>query len=144
MRDPNRLDGFYEKLREYHKAYFPDMRFAQLMSSFFSWANTDGFYWEETKFLEKFKEYIDSTGAAEDKPKVIYEDNDITPAIIYIPKRCIGLEVTAKIFNGDKTVKAVTTLDTEDVYDARVNGDEYEADHTFYRLTDKAEEELGL
>lgn len=144
MRDPARLNNFYEKLKAYHRAYFPDLRFGQLINNFLSWAGTDGFYLEEDKFLEKFKEYIEAVGVTDDKPKVIFEGDDIVPAIIYIPKNCIGMEVTAKIYDGGKVEKAVSTMDTEAVHEARIQGDEYEDENAYYTLTDKAKEELGL
>lgn len=31
MRDPNRLDNFYEKLKEYYKNILPDFRFTQYL-----------------------------------------------------------------------------------------------------------------
>ena len=57
MRDPNRLDKFYDELKELHKKYFPDLRFGQLMYNFFSWYG-DPFYLEEDKFMETFRKYI--------------------------------------------------------------------------------------
>lgn len=144
MRDPARLNNFYEKLKVFHKEYFPDFRFGQLISNFLSWAKTDGFYWEEDLFLEKLKEYAEAFGYTKDKPKIIYEDDDIVPAVVYIPKNCIGMEITAKIYNDGQIVNAVNTLDTEAVHEARIQGDEYEGDNVFYTLTDKAKEELGL
>lgn len=63
MRDPNRLDNFYEKIKTYHKENFSDLRFAQLMITFLTWHNNkygnDGFYLEEKVFLERFKEFIE-------------------------------------------------------------------------------------
>lgn len=62
MRDPNRLDNFYEKLKEYHKNIFPDCRFIQLMHIFLSWHyneyKTDGFYLEEDECLERFEKFF--------------------------------------------------------------------------------------
>ena len=61
MRDPNRLDNFYFQLREIHKTQFPDWRFGQLMSNFFSWLyetkKIDLFFPEEDKMLDYFKEF---------------------------------------------------------------------------------------
>ena len=37
MRNPDRLDSFYDELKKIHKKSFPDMRFGQLCSNFFSW-----------------------------------------------------------------------------------------------------------
>ena len=61
MRDPNRLDNFYEEFKKLHKACFPDIRFGQLCSNFFGWLmqqhGVDLFFPEENKMLEYFKEY---------------------------------------------------------------------------------------
>lgn len=56
MRDPNRLDAFYDALRDFHKTYCPDWRFGQLIINFLS-EYGDPFYWEETTFLDKLDEY---------------------------------------------------------------------------------------
>ena len=62
MRDPNRLDNFYEKIKIYHKENFPDLRFTQFMITFLTWHNNkygnDGFYLEDNKCLERFEEFI--------------------------------------------------------------------------------------
>jgi hypothetical protein len=64
MRDPNRLDGFYDEMKEIHKRYAPDLRFGQLMSNFFGWLmaenGVDLFFPEEDKMLLYFKEYMES------------------------------------------------------------------------------------
>ena len=53
MRDPNRLDNFYAVLCKIHKESFPDLRFGQLMSNFFSWlAKTKQI---DFSFLKKIK-----------------------------------------------------------------------------------------
>lgn len=61
MRDPERLDVFYEKLKVIHKNYFPDWRFGQLCSNFFGWLMSekkiDLFFPEEADMLRYFKEY---------------------------------------------------------------------------------------
>ena len=59
MRDPARLDKFYDKLKEDHKKYFPDWRFGQLMMNFLAWYGQDPFYMEESRFLEKWDEFIE-------------------------------------------------------------------------------------
>lgn len=61
MRNPNRLDSFYEKWRDLHKECMPDWRFGQLCSNFFGWLmsekNIDLFFPEESNMLELFEEY---------------------------------------------------------------------------------------
>lgn len=66
MRDPNRLDNFYDVMKKYHKEYMPDIRFGQLMSNFFGWLysvyKVDCFFPEEDKMIEWFKEYCEKEG----------------------------------------------------------------------------------
>lgn len=61
MRDPARLDGFYEELKNLHKQHFPDWRFGQLCSNFFGWLASekkiDLFFPEEDQMIKYFKEY---------------------------------------------------------------------------------------
>ena len=61
MRDPARLDGFYEELKTLHKQYLPDWRFGQLCSNFFGWLvsekKIDLFFPEEDQMIKYFKEY---------------------------------------------------------------------------------------
>jgi len=62
MRNPNRLNNFYDEIKELHKTYCPDWRFNQLILNYLSWYYNkykhDGFYDEENKTLDKFKEFI--------------------------------------------------------------------------------------
>ena len=61
MRDPNRLDSFYDEIKTIHKSKWPDLRFGQLMSNFFDWLYSefgmDCFFPEEDAMLKYFKEY---------------------------------------------------------------------------------------
>lgn len=61
MRDPNRLDKFYDEMKEIHKEAFPDWRFLQFMSNFMGWIytkhNRDPFFIEEDKCIELINEY---------------------------------------------------------------------------------------
>lgn len=59
MRNPNRLDNFYEKLKNIHKTEFPDWRFGQFIINFLSWYGQDPFYLEESKMLAKIQEFVD-------------------------------------------------------------------------------------
>lgn len=65
MRDPNRLNNFYDTMRNIHKKSFPDWRFGQLMSNFFGWLYSekkiDLFFPEEDKMIEYFKEFANET-----------------------------------------------------------------------------------
>jgi hypothetical protein len=62
MRDPNRLDKFYDRLKELHKEYTPDWRFGQLCSNFFGWLyqekKKDLFFPEEDEMIKCFEEYL--------------------------------------------------------------------------------------
>lgn len=66
MRNPNRLDSFYETLKEVHKDSFPDWRFGQLMSNFLGWCVSSGkcgdiWFPEEDKWEEWIREYGEQT-----------------------------------------------------------------------------------
>ena len=62
MRDPKRLDAFYDELKELHKKYIPDWRFGQFCSNFFGWVmmekKTDIFFPEEDRMMRYIKEYL--------------------------------------------------------------------------------------
>jgi len=61
MRNPDRLDDFYERLKVVHKERFPDYRFAQLMMVILGEMQSKGrdpFFPEEEemiKFIENYK-----------------------------------------------------------------------------------------
>lgn len=61
MRNPMRLDRFYDEVRCIHKKCFPDWRFGQLMSNFLGWVyqekKIDPFFPEEDEMLQYLKEY---------------------------------------------------------------------------------------
>lgn len=61
MRDPNRLDNFYDEMKKLHMEYFCDWRFAQMMWNYFKYSfdvrKQDPFFMEEDKFLSEFKEF---------------------------------------------------------------------------------------
>lgn len=59
MRDPNRLDTFYEDLKKIHKEKVPDWRFGQFISNFQSWYGNDVFYLEENQFMSKLNEFFE-------------------------------------------------------------------------------------
>ena len=60
MRDPNRLDSFYEELKKKHKKICPDWRFGQLLYNFLSYIGKDPFYIEEDKMLELLNDFFNS------------------------------------------------------------------------------------
>jgi len=61
MRNPNRLDKFYDELKTIHKRSFADWRFGQLYNNFFVWLinekGLDPFFPEEDKMLKYIQEY---------------------------------------------------------------------------------------
>ena len=62
MRDPHRLDSFYDEFKKVHKEQFPDWRFGQLISNFFGWLyeqhkTSDIWFPEEKQMIEWFKEF---------------------------------------------------------------------------------------
>ena len=60
MRNPDRLDKFYDDLKKIHKDNFPDWRFGQFMYNFLSWYGRDPFYLEESRFLERVNDFVNS------------------------------------------------------------------------------------
>lgn len=66
MRNPERLDSFYEELKDMHKTYFPDWRFGQFCSNFFGWLMSkkkiDLFFPEEGEMLKYLREYCHAEG----------------------------------------------------------------------------------
>lgn len=63
MRDPNRLDKFYDEVKEIHKKYFGDWRWGQFCANFFGWLmaekGRDLFFPEEDEMIEHLREYAD-------------------------------------------------------------------------------------
>ncbi len=70
IRNTDRLDSFYEELKEIHKRYFQDWRFGQLCSNFFGWLASDKkvdlFFPEEIPMMNFIREYAAKHGS-EDK-----------------------------------------------------------------------------
>ena len=61
MRNPDRLDSFYDEFKKIHKESFPDWRFGQLISNFFGWIyqekKIDIFFPEESDMIQYLREY---------------------------------------------------------------------------------------
>ena len=72
VRNPERLDAFYDTLKEIHKKSFCDWRFGQFCSNFFGWLasekKVDLFFPEEDKMIEYIKEYANTSS-------IWYRDN---------------------------------------------------------------------
>lgn len=66
MRDPDRLDSFYDALKKIHKERFPDWRFGQLVYNLNRWVEcnkkTDTFFFEEDRMLETIEEFAHAFG----------------------------------------------------------------------------------
>lgn len=65
MRDPERLDKFYDTLKEVHKKYFPDWRFIQFISNILIWwskksGEQDFFFHEEEEVINIINEFIET------------------------------------------------------------------------------------
>ena len=63
MRDPKRLDDFYDRMKKIHQEKLPDWRFGQLMGNFLGCLmqqKGDYFYIEDAQMLRYFEEYVDS------------------------------------------------------------------------------------
>ena len=64
MRNPSRLDGFYDELKTIHKTLFPDWRFGQLCWNIIYWLinykNVDPFFVEEDDMIKYINEFTAS------------------------------------------------------------------------------------
>lgn len=62
MRNPKRLDIFYDTIKRIHKESFPDLRFGQLFYNFWYWLanekDVDIFFPEEYEMMKLFEEYV--------------------------------------------------------------------------------------
>lgn len=66
MRKPERLDEFYDELKEIHKTYFSDWRFGQLIINVLAdWqakTSRDIFFPEEDEVIQIFRDYVKECG----------------------------------------------------------------------------------
>ena len=66
MRDINRLDKFYDELKEIHKKHFPDWRFGQMIINVLAnWqakTKRDIFFPEEDEMIQIFRDYVNEVG----------------------------------------------------------------------------------
>jgi len=66
MRSAERLDKFYDELKEIHKNTFRDWRFGQFCSNFFGWLwstkKKDLFFPEEDEMIKYIREYASQEG----------------------------------------------------------------------------------
>ena len=65
MRNPKRLDTFYNELKVMHKKHFPNWRFGQLCSNFFGWLRIekgiDLFFPEDDEMIKYMREYFEGS-----------------------------------------------------------------------------------
>lgn len=61
MRNPDRLDSFYDEVKKIHKQYFPDWRFGQLFINLTNWLwankSMDIFIPEEDEIIKYLKDF---------------------------------------------------------------------------------------
>lgn len=64
MRNPDRLDVFYNTLCEIHKKIVPDWRVGQMFGNFFGWLMSekkiDYFFLEEDRLMIYLSEFLDT------------------------------------------------------------------------------------
>ena len=58
MRDPKRLDNFYDILKELHKKFVPYWRFGQLFNNLQRQEGNDLFYYEEDELIEAVEKLV--------------------------------------------------------------------------------------
>lgn len=64
MRNPKRLDTFYDELKYIHKKYCPDWRFGQMMVNVLGKMQSEGrdpFFPEEDRMIRYFEDYFKMT-----------------------------------------------------------------------------------
>lgn len=63
MRDPNRLDELYLRMKKIHQEKVPDWRIGQFMLNFMSWYSAkykrDMFYIEDNQFVDAIETYFE-------------------------------------------------------------------------------------
>lgn len=76
--------------------------------------------------------------------KETLQGNDLMLIILNIPKQSVKLEVNATIIDEvtDELYNTSTTLNLSEITEARINGNEWEAENVMYCLTDEARKEL--
>ena len=62
MRNPDRLDEFYARLKTIHQTYFPDWRFGQLVSNLTRYCQSMGkdiFFIEEDRMMQIIENFLE-------------------------------------------------------------------------------------
>lgn len=61
MRNPDRLDDFYERLKRVHKQHVPDWRFGQFICNVFGVIGKDPFFPEDEEMIRLIEECFQET-----------------------------------------------------------------------------------
>lgn len=68
---------------------------------------------------------------------------DLIPLIVYVPNNTVALDLYVTVIEKDKSIQhAVNSMTMAELYEARVDGDQWEAENVKYRITDEAREFL--
>ncbi len=69
---------------------------------------------------------------------------DLIPLIVYVPNNTVALDLYVTVMEEDKSIQhAVNSMSIADLYEARVDGEYWEAKNAKYTITDKGRELLG-
>lgn len=124
MRNPKRLDSFYNELKEIHAEYFPDWRFGQFMLNFFGWVTNDKkrdmFFPEEAETMKLLKEYCaECQSPFSNNPKDVFENwafdiaviaQDISEEDDVVVKSCSGFDTELEaMIEGEKELRKIKT-----------------------------------
>lgn len=68
---------------------------------------------------------------------------DLIPLIVYVPNNTVALDLNATVIEKDKSTQNVmNTMSMAELYEARVDGEEWESENVKYKITDEAREFL--
>ncbi len=68
---------------------------------------------------------------------------DLIPLIVYVPNNTVALDLNATVIEKDKSTQNVmSTMSMAELYEARVDGEEWESENIKYKITDEAREFL--
>lgn len=70
----------------------------------------------------------------------IIDTKDLVPLIIYAPKNVVALDLTAALYEAETGEIHIAgwKMGTEDIFNGRVKGEEWEAENAKYVITDEA------
>ena len=68
---------------------------------------------------------------------------DLIPLIVYVPSNTVALDLNATVIEKDKSTQNVmNTMSMPELYEARLDGEEWESKNVKYKITDEAREFL--